>query len=188
MRYNYRTKPQQNAVRIDTCIVGDDTTCDIAQNEVCKTDLGVSSCHCRPGNSRFQRFQLFFVCFFKNGTFVYTKHQINQTYYNLDLDILLWEIFLKLEFEYFIFFYKGYSRRKYRDPCRRVVSLIMSMRIDKYYEKPIVWDKVYADPNSEQFEHMSFEALRAVSFECICLIHIFYCSLRDILCQVFFSF
>lgn len=106
MRYNYRTKPQQNAVRIDTCIVGDDTTCDITQNEVCKTDLGVSSCHCRP----------------------------------------------------------GYSRRKYRDPCRRVVSLIMSMRIDKYYEKPIVWDKFYADSNSEQFEHMSFEALRAVSF------------------------
>lgn len=49
MRYNYRTKQQQNAVRIDTCIVGDDSTCDIAQNEVCKTDLGVSSCHCRPG-------------------------------------------------------------------------------------------------------------------------------------------
>lgn len=54
MRYNYRTKPQQNAVRIDTCIVGDDSTCDIAQNEMCKTDLGVSSCHCRPGNIYFQ--------------------------------------------------------------------------------------------------------------------------------------
>lgn len=42
-------KQQPNAVRIDTCIVGDDSTCDLAQNEVCKTDLGVSSCHCRPG-------------------------------------------------------------------------------------------------------------------------------------------
>lgn len=49
MRYNYRTKAQQNAVRIDTCIVGDDSTCDTAQNEMCKTDVGVSSCHCRPG-------------------------------------------------------------------------------------------------------------------------------------------
>lgn len=60
-------------------------------------------------------------------------------------------------------FFIGYSRRKYRDPCRRVVSLIMSMRIDKYYDKPIVWDKLYTDTNSEQFERMSFEALRAVS-------------------------
>lgn len=45
----YRPKPQQPPVRIDTCIVGDDTTCDMAQNEKCKTDAGVSSCHCRPG-------------------------------------------------------------------------------------------------------------------------------------------
>lgn len=44
-------KAQQNAVRIDTCIVGDDTTCDVSQNEICKTDLGVSSCHCRPGKT-----------------------------------------------------------------------------------------------------------------------------------------
>lgn len=45
----YRKQQQQNAIRIDTCIVGDDSTCDTAQNEVCKTDLGVSSCHCSPG-------------------------------------------------------------------------------------------------------------------------------------------
>lgn len=56
MRYNYRTKPQQNSVRIDTCIVGDDSTCDVAQNEFCKTDSGVSSCHCRPG-----MFSIFFI-------------------------------------------------------------------------------------------------------------------------------
>lgn len=48
-RPHYRTRPQQPPVRIDTCIVGDDTTCDMAQNEKCKTDAGVSSCHCRPG-------------------------------------------------------------------------------------------------------------------------------------------
>lgn len=60
-------------------------------------------------------------------------------------------------------FNAGYSRRKYRDPCRRVFSLLMSMRIDKYYTKPIVWDKTLADSNSEQFEIMSYEAMRAVN-------------------------
>lgn len=46
----YRHKPpQQPPVRIDTCIVGDDSTCDQAQNERCKTEFGVSSCHCKPG-------------------------------------------------------------------------------------------------------------------------------------------
>lgn len=37
------------------------------------------------------------------------------------------------------------------------------MRIDKYYDKLIVWDKVFADPDSAQYEHLSFEAIRAVS-------------------------
>uniref|UniRef100_A0A1B0GGT4 EGF-like domain-containing protein n=1 Tax=Lutzomyia longipalpis TaxID=7200 RepID=A0A1B0GGT4_LUTLO len=51
-RPHYRPRPQQQQppVRIDTCIVGDDSTCDQAQNEKCKTDNGVSSCHCRPGH------------------------------------------------------------------------------------------------------------------------------------------
>lgn len=44
-----RLPAQQPPVRIDTCIVGDDSTCDKAQNERCKTENGVSSCHCRPG-------------------------------------------------------------------------------------------------------------------------------------------
>lgn len=38
----------------------------------------------------------------------------------------------------------------------------MAMRIDKYYDKPIVWDKVFMDNNSEQFEHLSYETMRAV--------------------------
>lgn len=42
---------QQPPVRIDTCIVGDDSTCDRAQNEKCKTENGVSSCNCRPGET-----------------------------------------------------------------------------------------------------------------------------------------
>lgn len=37
------------------------------------------------------------------------------------------------------------------------------MRVDKYYEKAVVWDKVFMDNNSEQFEHLSYEAMRAVS-------------------------
>jgi len=36
-------------VRIDTCIVGDDSTCDKAQNEKCMNDNGVSSCSCKQG-------------------------------------------------------------------------------------------------------------------------------------------
>ena len=38
--------------RIDTCIVGDDSTCEIQKHEVCKTVLGISSCFCRPGYGR----------------------------------------------------------------------------------------------------------------------------------------
>lgn len=48
-RPHYRQRTTQPPVRIDTCIVGDDSTCDQAQHERCKTDNGVSSCHCRPG-------------------------------------------------------------------------------------------------------------------------------------------
>lgn len=46
-----RLPAQQPPVRIDTCIVGDDSTCDQAQNEKCRTENGVSSCHCRPGKN-----------------------------------------------------------------------------------------------------------------------------------------
>lgn len=45
-------RPTHPPVRIDTCIVGDDSTCDAAQHERCRTELGVSSCLCRPGYSR----------------------------------------------------------------------------------------------------------------------------------------
>lgn len=38
-------------VRIDTCIVGDDSTCDKAQNEKCRTENGVSSCSCKQGSN-----------------------------------------------------------------------------------------------------------------------------------------
>ena len=45
-------RPPAPPVRIDTCIVGDDTTCEIDKHEVCRTHLGVSSCDCKPGYGR----------------------------------------------------------------------------------------------------------------------------------------
>ncbi|XP_058830757.1 uncharacterized protein LOC131689580 isoform X2 [Topomyia yanbarensis] len=100
----HRPKYPLPPVRIDTCIVGDDSTCDQAQNERCKTENGVSSCHCRP----------------------------------------------------------GYARRKHREPCRRIVSLMLSMRVDKIYERRIQWDNVLASRESERFQQLSYEAVRAM--------------------------
>nr|XP_037278645.1 LOW QUALITY PROTEIN: nascent polypeptide-associated complex subunit alpha, muscle-specific form-like [Rhipicephalus microplus] len=51
-RPGYRPKHNTTLVRIDTCIVGDDSTCDSKLNEWCKAELGISSCHCRPGFTR----------------------------------------------------------------------------------------------------------------------------------------
>ena len=45
-------RPPAPPIRIDTCIVGDDTTCQIDKHEVCRTNLGVSSCDCKPGYGR----------------------------------------------------------------------------------------------------------------------------------------
>lgn len=59
----------------------------------------------------------------------------------------------------------GYARRKHREPCRRVVSLLMSLRVDKYYERRIVWDKLLADTNSEAYAQLSYESVRAVSYK-----------------------
>ncbi|KAI1290416.1 63 kDa sperm flagellar membrane protein [Halotydeus destructor] len=48
----FRLRPQVPLVRIDTCIVGDDSTCDVKSHEKCKTELGISSCQCKPGFGR----------------------------------------------------------------------------------------------------------------------------------------
>lgn len=63
-----------------------------------------------------------------------------------------------------IHIYLGFARRKHREPCRKVVSLLMSMRVDKFYERRIVWDKLLADITSEPYGHISYEAIRAVGF------------------------
>ena len=49
-----RQPSQQPPVRIDTCIVNDDSTCDKNQNERCRTENGVSSCNCRPGKIHYK--------------------------------------------------------------------------------------------------------------------------------------
>ncbi|XP_001360204.3 uncharacterized protein pwn isoform X1 [Drosophila pseudoobscura] len=103
-RPHYRQRPTPPPVRIDTCIVGDDSTCDQAQHERCKTDSGVSSCHCRP----------------------------------------------------------GYSRRKHREPCRRVISFHLGLRVDRIYEHRIVWDHKLMDRHSEPFGQLSYESIRAL--------------------------
>lgn len=48
----HRRPANQPTVRIDTCIVGDSSTCDASQHEACATVQGVSACHCKPGYAR----------------------------------------------------------------------------------------------------------------------------------------
>lgn len=61
-------------------------------------------------------------------------------------------------------FFSGFARRKHREPCRKVVSLLMSMRVDRFYKRRIIWDKQLTDRDSEPYGHLSYEALRAVRF------------------------
>lgn len=51
----------------------------------------------------------------------------------------------------------------------------MSLRVDKIYERRIVWDKLLADRNSEPYGQLSYEAIRAV---------LLYFSLSDEMCYI----
>lgn len=62
-----------------------------------------------------------------------------------------------------LLFFLGFARRKHREPCRKIVSLLMSLRVDKFKERRIAWDKLLANPNSEPYAQLSYEAVRAVS-------------------------
>nr|XP_018902435.1 PREDICTED: uncharacterized protein LOC109034002 [Bemisia tabaci] len=97
-------RPTHPTVRIDTCIVGDDSTCDAVQHERCRTEMGVSSCHCRP----------------------------------------------------------GYSRRKHREPCHRIVSVVMSMRVDRMHEQRVTWNDKFKDIDSQEYQQLEYEAIRAM--------------------------
>ncbi|EFN80218.1 63 kDa sperm flagellar membrane protein [Harpegnathos saltator] len=97
-------RPTQPPVRIDTCIVGDTSTCDASQHEACATVQGVSACHCKP----------------------------------------------------------GYARLQHSLPCKKIVSIVVSIRVDKFYNKKIVWDRGLADKDSESYQTLAYEANRAV--------------------------
>lgn len=97
-------RPTQPPVRIDTCIVGDTSTCDASQHEACATVQGVSACHCKP----------------------------------------------------------GYARLQHSLPCKKIVSIVVSIRVDKFYDKKVVWDRGLADKDSESYQTLAYEANRAV--------------------------
>lgn len=120
---------QSSPVRIDTCIVGDDSTCDQTQNEKCKTENGVSSCNCKPGKN-----------FFSIYLFIYRSNFI-------------------YSFNYYLL---GYARRKHREPCRKIVSLLVSIRVDRYHDRKIVWSPQLNDTSSEQYRTLKYESFRAI--------------------------
>lgn len=60
--------------------------------------------------------------------------------------------------------YIGYSRRKHREPCRKVISFYLGMRVDRIYEHRIVWDNKLLDKHSEPYGQLSYESIRAVIY------------------------
>ncbi|XP_076180428.1 calcium-binding EGF-like domain-containing protein pawn [Ptiloglossa arizonensis] len=103
-RPTFHRRPTQPPVRIDTCIVGDTSTCDISQHEACATVQGVSACHCKP----------------------------------------------------------GYARLQHSLPCKKIISIVVSMRVDKIYDRKVVWDTGFIDRDSESYQTLAYEANRAI--------------------------
>ncbi|XP_015609359.1 uncharacterized protein LOC107274607 isoform X2 [Cephus cinctus] len=103
-RPTFHRRPTQPPVRIDTCIVGDSSTCDGSQHEACATVQGVSACHCKP----------------------------------------------------------GYARLQHSLPCKKIISIVVSMRVDKIYDKKIVWDLELSDKDSDPYQTLSYEANKAI--------------------------
>lgn len=64
----------------------------------------------------------------------------------------------------------GHARRKHRDPCRKIVSVLVSLRVDRIYERRVVWVKDFGDKNSESYQQLSYETERAVSLLIISLV------------------
>ncbi|XP_076765417.1 calcium-binding EGF-like domain-containing protein pawn isoform X2 [Xylocopa sonorina] len=103
-RPTFQRRPTPPPVRIDTCIVGDTSTCDISQHEACATVQGVSACHCKPGFARLQ-------------------HSL---------------------------------------PCKKIISIVVSIRVDKIYDRKVVWDRGFTDRDSEPYQTLAYEANRAI--------------------------
>ncbi|OXA37930.1 hypothetical protein Fcan01_27270 [Folsomia candida] len=97
-------RPSVPPVRIDTCIVGDDSTCNSDAAEVCRTENGVSSCICRP----------------------------------------------------------GFARRRHREPCKAIYSLILSIKLDKLGDKKLNYDPDYFNPSSETYQTIEWETIHAL--------------------------
>jgi hypothetical protein len=57
----------------------------------------------------------------------------------------------------------GYARRKHREPCRKIVSLVVSLRVDRYRDHKINWDPLFNDSLSEPYRSLKYESFRAVS-------------------------
>lgn len=57
----------------------------------------------------------------------------------------------------------GYARRKHREICRKIVSLVVSLRIDKYNEKKITLESALKE-TSELYRSLKYESFRAVCF------------------------
>lgn len=64
--------------------------------------------------------------------------------------------------------------RELRDTCydpqftsrislSEIVSIVVSIRVDKFYDKKVVWDRGLADKDSESYQTLAYEANRAVS-------------------------
>ncbi|XP_042242419.1 uncharacterized protein LOC121879718 isoform X2 [Homarus americanus] len=104
-RKPYNRRPTQPSIRIDTCIVGDDSTCQEQLGEVCRTEEEVSSCYCKPGT----------------------------------------------------------ARRRPRTPCKRIISLYMSLKVDRVGDQRIVWGGNYYNPESQEYRLLEWEARHAIS-------------------------
>ncbi|XP_011496415.1 PREDICTED: uncharacterized protein LOC105361030 [Ceratosolen solmsi marchali] len=103
-RPTFHRRPTQPPVRIDTCIVGDSSTCDSSQHEACATVQGVSACHCKP----------------------------------------------------------GFARITHSLPCKKIVSIVVSIRVDKIYDRKMIWNKDLDDNDSEFYQTLAYEANRAI--------------------------
>lgn len=44
-----------------------------------------------------------------------------------------------------------------------IVSIVVSIRVDKIYDKKMVWNKDLSDKDSEYYQILAYEANRAVS-------------------------
>ena len=55
-----------------------------------------------------------------------------------------------------------------------IISIVVSIRVDKIYDKRVVWDRGFTDRDSESYQTLAYEANRAVSessFESLNLEH-----------------